>query len=271
LYILHSTNWRYKLLSTQKEPKESPESLAQKYSDILIQRIKDNFYGRTAAIESMSELAELFGGKKNKAAVSDAIAITHARGYLRKVGVHKRYRVLYPTFEIPGLTANFTAYLNELGYKTTQSDLLKPQIITVSPVLAAMYPDVLTVGDQVVERKRLQGILDPEINLRIGGIFYPEAIARPFMDQLLNDTNFDMLVALKEVGIVLTHEKFSIFGRVPEDRQERDLLRIGNLHPLLEVRRIGYAEDGTVITFHRTIMNANHFRYDFERDVPYFK
>ena len=182
----------------------------------------------------------------------------------------RRYKVSYPVLELEGLTANFEKYLQGLGFTPDQKDLIVPQVETVTPEIASLFLGVLPVGESVVHRSRLQGIKNM-IPLRIGNIYYPQEIAAPYMDQLLNDTAFDMPAALKVAGIVITREKINIRSYTRSTREERAALSVIRTHPLLEVRRICYDDAGGVVTMHRTIWDGSKVSYTFDRPIDFWK
>jgi len=252
---------------------EEQTVLVDKLANSLRARIEGGEFGTTGIIPSLSELAQEWEVSRTFAA--EVIMILRAQGYLVQTP-KRRYRVVHPRIVLPGLTPNFRKYLEGLGFTTEETDIQPPKVEPMPLEIAKLFTrtdnnePAIREGVHVVHRVRRQGVTD--LPLRIGHIWYPSAIAQPYMDAIKNDSSFDMLAALKrDRNIAVVDTDFSICCRIP-DQVEMKELNLARFQPVLEARRIGYtAGRQQVITLHRTIMDGTRFEYQMKLPVSFWK
>lgn len=254
-------------------PKPNDTLLVDKFANDLRGRIEKGEYGTAGVIPSVSDLASMWG-TKNRAVVAEVIMLLRVQGYL--VQTPKRhYRVVHPRIVLEGLTPNFRSHLESQGFTAEEKDIVIPQVEIMPLDVACMFvrndtkTPAIKEGIHVIHRVRSQGLTD--LPLRIGHIWYPLDIAEPYLNAMRADSSFDFLASLKrDTGVAVHREDFSIRARVP-DLAEIKELRLARYQPLLEIRRICYSGDGSVITLHRTIMDATRFEYNLSREVNHWK
>ncbi len=84
------------------------------------------------------------------------------------------------------------------------------------------------------------------------------------------DERYDVLLAIKEEhgqAVVRIHE--DVIGRLPTTREE-ELLNIVTYAPVIEVQRINYAVDDTVIMVNKIIFVASHSVLSYDYPVAHW-
>jgi GntR family transcriptional regulator len=246
-------------------------TLAEKFATDLRQRIEDGQYGTSGLIESTPELVARWN-TQSRAAISDALQLLRAQGFIRKTG--NRYRVVYPRVILPGLTANFREYLESLGHVVQEDNLIEPRIEVMSREIASLFTrggdPVIAEGVHVIHRLRRQGT--DAIALRLGEIWYPATVAGNLIDEMKSNASLDVLARVKEqTGLYAVTADEKILARIPTI-EETTLLNVARLQPVLEVRRIVFDQHKSVLTLHRTTMDGTRFEISkIDQNVPYWK
>jgi GntR family transcriptional regulator len=107
---------------------------------------------------------------------------------------------------------------------------------------------------------------------RLAENFYPTSLVdESILDQMLILPHFDVILAIKnkyDKAPVRIYE--DVIGRLPTS-QERQLLNITPQTPVLEVNRVSYTEDDTVIMVNKIIFVANLFVLSYDYPTGHWK
>ena len=188
--------------------------------------------------------------------------------------------VSQPRMHLSGLTPRFDQELQKLGLISHEANIDEPAIVPAPIDIARILG--IEEGSPVVHRFRLQGEkIKPAgkgegkvriIPYRLAENFYPTSLAdESILDRMQKDEGFDVILAIKEKTgrvPVRVHEDLDV--RLPRV-QERDLLLVSSQTPIIEIRRISYAEDDTVIMVNRIILVANAFTLSYDYPVNHWK
>ena len=107
---------------------------------------------------------------------------------------------------------------------------------------------------------------------RLAENFYPTTLADATMlKQMQRDERFDVILAMREkYGKAPARVHEDVIGRLPTGL-ERKLLNITPQTPVLEVSRVSYAEDDTVIMVNKLIFAANLFVLSYDYPTGHWK
>lgn len=256
-------------------PKEPKAKTVAEIADDLRERIAQYEIGSRLA--PAVALARQYGTSRDT--INRAIRLLQAEGLLESRGEETRGVVVsQPKMHLSGLTPRFDLELQKLGLIPYETNIDEPAIVPASIDVARAFG--IQEGTSVVRRFRLQGERrvgresrtglkeeDRIIPYRLAENFYPTTLVNAsIMEQMREDEHFDILLAIKKKtgkAPVRVHEDLNI--RLPIEH-ERDLLLITPQTSILEIKRISYAEDDTVIMVNRIILVASAFT--LSRDYP---
>lgn len=237
-------------------------------TDALRERILAGDFGQFGRLPPAIDLANQFHVSRDT--INRALKLLQAEGYLESRGEGRRGVVISRSrIRIQGITARFDMELQRLGLVATESNIDEPTLISASPQVAKALG--VAKGTAVIRRFRKQGAEQEGTftPYRLAENFYPTTLVdEPMLDQMRKDERFDVLLAIKERhGKAPVHIHEDVIGRLPAS-QERQILNITPQTPVIEVNRICYAEDNTVIMVNKIIFVANLFvlSYDYSTD-----
>ncbi|SRR6266487_2476465 len=248
-------------------PKE-PKTVAD-IADALRELIEQYEVGRR--LPTAVELARKYGASRDT--VNRAMRLLEAEGLLESRGEDTRGVVVSPSrMHLSGLRPSFTLELKKQGQNPYEANIDEPAFLP-APLNAAKALNVQE-GTLIAHRFRVQGAQQGErkIPYRLAENFYPTTLVdRSILEQMQKDEQADTIVAIKEKYgkvIVRVHEDMDV--RLPRTT-ERDLLQISPQTPVIEIRRVNFAEDGTVIMFNKIILVASTFTLSYDYSVDHWK
>ena len=248
-----------------------PERKVGQLVDALREQILAGRFGE-GRLPTGKDLAKRFGASRDT--IQKVLTRLEAEGLLEGIGdrgaIISRSRV-----RIPGLTARFDLAIQEQGYDPYEKNIDIPAVVPAPPEVARAM--LVEEGTPVVRRFRVQGVKQQdgrdliETPYRLAENFYPTTLTDDEILELMQkDERADVLKAIKDKynkAIARTHE--DVIGRLPTTREE-ELLKIITYAPLLEVRRINYTQDDTVIMVNKIIFVANFFVLSYDYLVPHW-
>ncbi|MBV9691066.1 MAG: GntR family transcriptional regulator [Ktedonobacteraceae bacterium] len=205
--------------------------------------------------------------------INRAIRLLQAEGYLESRGEGKRGMTISRSrVRIQGITARFDLELLKLGLVPIETNIDEPAIVPAPPQVAQALG--VGTGTPVVRRFRKQGAeqAGTAIPYRLAENFYPTVLAdEAILAQMQRDDRFDVILAIREKhGKAPARLHEDVIGRLPTS-QERQLLNITAQTPVLEVNRVSYAEDDTVIMINKIIFVANLFVLSYDYPTGHWK
>lgn len=245
-----------------------PANKVRKITDELRNQILSGVFGE-GRLPTGQELAKRFSSTRDT--IQKVVTRLEAEGLLESVGergtVIRRSRV-----RMPGITPRFDLELEKLGYTAIEKNVEKPTVIPAPAEVAEAMG--VPEGTPVAHRLRKQGIAQDktEVIYRLTENFYPTTLVdEKILALMQRDERADVLLAIRDKynkAITRTHE--DVIGRLPTTPEE-EALKIITYTPVLEVRRISYAEDNTVVMVNKIIFVANYFVLSYDYAVPHWK
>jgi GntR family transcriptional regulator len=249
----------------KKEYMPKKQTTVPEVAEALQKRILGGDFGQSGRLPHADDLAHEYHVSRDT--INRALKLLQAEGYLESRGEGTRGVVISRSrVRIQGITARFDLELQKLGLLPFESNIDEPALVPASSQVATAFG--ISEGTPVVRRFRKQGAEQKgTVNpYRLAENFYPTSLADPsIVEQMQRDDRFDVIVAMKEKygkAPVRVHE--DVIGRLPTS-QERQLLHITPQTPVLEVSRVSYAEDDTVMMVNKLVFVANLFvlSYDY--------
>ncbi len=240
-------------------------------AEALRERILAGDYGQFGRLPPAVDLANQFHVSRDT--VNRALKLLQAEGYLESRGESKRGVVISRSrVRIQGITARFDLELQKLGLVATESNIDEPAIVPAPPQVAKALG--IAKGVPVVRRFRKQGAEQEGTVMpyRLAENFYPTTLVdESILDQMQKDERLDVILAIGEkYGKVPVRVHEDVIGRLPTN-QERQLLNITPQTPVLEVGRVSYTEDDTVIMMNKIIFVANLFVLSYDYPTGHWK
>ena len=240
-------------------------------AEALRERIQAGDFGRYGRLPPATDLAKEY--QVSRDTINRAIKLLQAEGYLESRGEGTRGVVISRSrVRIQGITARFDLELQNLGLIPTESNIDEPAIVPAPAQVARALGT--REGTPVVRRFRKQGAVQDGtiIPYRLAENFYPTALAdAAILEQMRRDERFDVILAIREkYGKLPTHVHEDVIGRLPTGL-ERQLLNITPQTPVLEVNRVNYAEDDTVVMVNKLIFVANLFVLSYDYPTGHWK
>jgi DNA-binding GntR family transcriptional regulator len=241
----------------------------EEVADKLRNQILAGDFGKYGRLPSREELATQHNTSRDT--INKAVALLQAEGLLSPKG-QRGVVVSGERVRIQGITARFDLELEKRGLTPYEENIEEPsQVPAPTSIAQAMN---IEEGTPVVRRYRRQGIIqaDDKIPYRLAENFYPTTLVdESILEQMQRDEQLDVVLAIKEKSgkaPVRVHE--DVIGRLPT-APERDLLQLKANVPLLEVRRINFAADDTVIMANKITFVANFFILSYDYPVSHWK
>jgi GntR family transcriptional regulator len=240
-------------------------------AEALRDRILAGDFGQYGRLPVATDLANQYHVSRDT--INRAIKQLQAEGYLESRGEGRRgVTISRSRVRVQGITARFDLELQNLGLTPVESNVDSPSIVPASDQVARALG--IAEGTPVVRRFRKQGVEQEDITTpyRLAENFYPTTLVdRSTLERMQEDDRLDVVLAIKEKHNkvpVRVHE--DVIARLPTSR-ERELLNITPQTPVLEVNRINYAEDDTVIMVNKIIFVANLFILSYDYPVGHWK
>ncbi|MBV9689083.1 MAG: GntR family transcriptional regulator [Ktedonobacteraceae bacterium] len=226
--------------------------------DELRQRIKNGEYGRSGRLPSRLQFAKEFGTSAET--INKAINVLRAEGLLVAQG--RSVAVSPPPIRVPGMMESFARYVRGLGLEPMVEYLDEPERITLSSEEASIFG--VPEGMEVVRRTRRQGTKTQPY--RLIESFYPwEIVGDELLQRMKIEPEFVLTEEIKaRTGLYHTQIHERVIARYPT-ASERDLLRLLNQAPILEIMRVGRASNGTIILCSKIVWNGSlcELTYDY--------
>lgn len=245
-----------------------PANKVGQIADDLRNQILSGRYGE-GRLPTGKDLAKQFGASRDT--IQKVMTRLEAEGLLESVGergaIVRRSRI-----RMPGITPRFDQALEKLGYVSVEKNVGSPDIVP-APVEVAEAMGI-PEGTPVAHRLRKQGIVQDEKDVfyRLTENFYPTTLVdEEILALMQRDERADVLLAIRNKYnkvIGSTHE--DVIARLPTTPEE-EALKIITYVPVLEVRRINYTEDRTVIMVNKIIYVANYFVLSYDYPVSHWK
>lgn len=245
-----------------------PANKVRQIADKLREQILAGAYGK-GRLPAGKDLAREYGVTRDT--IQKVVTRLEAEGLLESVGergaIIRRSRV-----RMPGITPRFDQTLEKLGYTAVERDIEKPAIVPAPAEIAEAMGT--SEGTPVVHRFRKQGIQQDNVEIfyRLAENFYPTTLVdEEILALMQKDERADVLRAIKNKhNKFIAHMHEDIVGRLPTTSEE-DELGILTYTPVLEIRRVNYAEDSTVIMVNKIIFVANYFVLSYDYPVSHWK
>lgn len=248
-----------------------PKTTIAEIAEELRKRIQAGDYGQYGRLPSATDLASDFHASRDT--VNRAIKLLQAEGYLESRGENKRGVVISRSrIRIQGITARFDLELQKQKLIPVEVNIDEPALVPApSQIARALNVDE---GASVVRRFRKQGAKqgDTIIPYRLAENFYPTTLVdESILEHMRKDEHFDTILAIGEkYGKVPVRVHEDVIGKLPTS-QEKQLLNITSQTPVLEVNRISYAGDDTVIMVNTIIFVANLFVLSYDYPTGHWK
>ncbi len=231
--------------------------------DALRDRITRSEFGTHGRLPAVAQLAREWGMSRNTVYI--VMQLLQSEGLVQSRG--NSFYANFPLLRLEGLTENFERFLRSQGFEVTMENLISPSIETMPVDIAELFGQ--SEGVKVVHRMRKQGI--EGLPLRIAENWYPVSLAGQFVDQMREDEHMDVLGAIKSAhGVYIVNVEDVLLARVPTI-QETKWLNVVRTEPIVEIRRINFAENGTPVMFNRVIHAAPHFKFTYQYPKDYWK
>jgi GntR family transcriptional regulator len=240
-------------------------------AEALRERILAGDFGQYGRLPPAIDLANQFHVSRDT--INRALKFLQAEGYLESRGENKRgVTISRSRIRIQGISARFDLELEKRGLSPIELNIDNPDVVPAPDQVALALN--IAQGTPVVRRFRKQGIEQEGtiIPYRLAENFYPTTLVNEvILSQMQKDDRFDVILAIRERhNKILTRVHEDVIGRLPLS-QERQLLNITPQTPVLEVNRINYAEDDTVIMVNKIIFVANLFVLSYDYLTSHWK
>lgn len=240
-------------------------------AEALQKRILGGDFGQSGRLPAADDLAKEY--QVSRDTINRALKLLQAEGYLESRGERTRGMVISRSrVRIQGITARFDLELQKLGLIPFESNVDEPTVVPAPPQVATALG--ISEGTPIVRRFRKQGAEQKGtvIPYRLAENFYPTTLAdASILEQMRRDDRFDVILAIREKhGKVPAHVHEDVIGRLPTGR-ERQLLNVTPQTPVLEVSRVSYAEDDTVVMVNKIVFVANLFVLSYDYSAGHWK
>jgi GntR family transcriptional regulator len=235
----------------------SEEGKIETLATTLREQLKGGEFGAKGRLPSVTQLAKTH--QVARSTVYQALLLLQAEGLvISKEGSFYANPMIQIT---TNPTPTFEQLLIRQGLQPFVRNIIDPEIIVMPDEIAAIFGQ--PTGLHVVHRYRVQGKID--IPYRLSEYWYPEHLARKYIQKMRSKPDFDTLEAIKsELGIKEQAVHDDIMARIPT-KSEAVLLSIPRTSPVQQVRRTNKAPDGSVLMHHRIIFVGpyNMLSYDY--------
>ena len=234
------------------------DSKIEAFTTTLREQLKKGDFGTKGRLPSVSQLAKTHQIARSSA--YQALLLLQAEGLIL---VRDNSFYANPAIRIStGITPTFEQVLASQGSLSSVRNIIDPEIIVMPDEIAIIFGQ--PTGLHVIHRYRVQGTVD--IPYRLSEYWYPEHLARKYLQRMKDEPAYDTLEAIKsELGITrqLVHD--DVLSRIPT-KHEATLLSIPRSSPVQEVRRTNRTTDGTVLMHHRIVFVGpfSILGYDYE-------
>lgn len=227
-------------------------------ADSLRERIKRGEFGTGGRLPSVSQLGRDYG--ISRPTVYQILRLLQVEGLVmpRNNSWYARGLVYVGTSVVPP----FEEVLKGQGIASTVRNVIEPEIITMPDEIAEMFG--VEKGLHVIHRYRVQG--STEMPYRLSEYWFPEKLARAYLQRLRDNPGYDILEDIKsDLGVTRQRVHDDVLAR-PPTRDEASLLAITRGTPIQEVRRTNRTMDGQVLMHHRIVYvsSLNIQSYDYE-------
>lgn len=225
---------------------------------VLREQIKREEFGTRGRFPSVTQLAKAHQVARSTA--YQALLLLQAEGL---VVLKDSSFYVNPVINITtSPTPTFEQVLTKQGLQPFVRNIIDPEIIVMPEEIAAIFGQ--PAGSHVIHRYRVQGKRD--IPYRLSEYWYPEHLARKYLQRMKDEPDYDTLEAIKsDLGIVRQKVHDDVLSRIPTKR-EAILLSIPRSSPVQEVRRTNRSPDGSILMHHRIVFVGPYsmLSYDYE-------
>jgi len=224
----------------------------------LRERIKQGEFGTGGRLPPVSQIAKDY--QTTRPTTYQALALLQGEGIIVAKGnsfyAHNTLRI--STNVVPP----FEEVLASQGIASTVRNIIEPEVIIMPDEIATLFG--VEKGLRSIHRYRVQG--QAGTSYRLSEYWFPEELARPYLQRLRDEPGYDILEDIKsDLGVTkqLVHDK--VLARVPT-KSEANLLSKSRSTPVQEVRRTNRTLDGQVLMHHLIVFvgTLNMLEYDYE-------
>ena len=222
--------------------RDIPQPLHSQLTEILRQRISDEFYPAESRFPSERMLCEEFG--VSRTTVREVLRQLKKEGLIFVLAGRGAYvKTAQREIAVHVSLGGFSADLNKEG-KLPRSRLLKAEILTTIP------PDIkkelgLRVGDEVVKIERLR--LDNDIPLALHTVYLNHRLCPQILNNNLSQSSLFSILR-DQYQLKITKARQLVFAALANG-EERKLLNLSNPSAVLHAQRITYIDSGEVIEY----------------------
>lgn len=240
----------------------SNEAKVDTITEELRERILAKVYGTEGWLPKVRILAEQF--QVSRELMDKALLRLQAEGLLVSYG-RTGLLVNLPQPRISGVNPSFSVDLGRGSPALIVTNIEEPTTLAASGEPAQMLH--VTEGASVVRRFLRQGT--ERVTYRVAEEFYPlELVHRFLSEEEIRQANFDVLAAIKEhLGVAIEQIYDDLIARLPNLREQGWLNVVRNT-PVIEVKRVGYAEERKPIVFSRLLFVANLTHFSYKYRIP---
>ena len=191
--------------------------------------------------------------------IAKVIALLQSEGLVSQSG--RTVRVNVPRERITTTDETFRDYMKAQGIDVVVEHLSTPGVIPMTPELARAFN--MAVGTPVVERGRREIVNG--VPYRYSKKYYLASLVdEEALRQIQQDKAFNVRDVIKgQRPLVRMHEE--IIARAVTIKEEADILNVAKGTPVLQLTRINYADDQSVLWVSQVIFVGAYFvkTYDY--------
>jgi GntR family transcriptional regulator len=236
----------------------SEEKKAESLADNLRDRIKHGEFGTGGRLPPVSQIAKDY--QTTRPTTYQALALLQGEGLVVTKGnsFYAQSTVRISTSVVPP----FEEVLANQGITSTVRNIIEPEVIIMPDEIATLFD--VEKGLYTIHRYRVQG--QAGVPYRLSEYWYPEQLARPYLQRLKDEPGYDILEDIKsDLGVTKQTVHDKVLARVPT-KSEANLLSISRGTPVQEVIRTNRAIDGQELMYHLIVFvgTLSILEYDYE-------
>jgi GntR family transcriptional regulator len=237
----------------------SPGNKVEVLVDVLKASIQRGEYGVGGRLPSITDFAREH--QMSRSTAYQIMSVLQNEGLVIKRGesFYANYRMRVTTSVVPPFEEVLAKHDAPSPFAR---NIIEPEIIGMPDHIAQMFGQ--PTGLHVVHRYRVQG--QGDLPYRLSEYWFPENLARPYLQQLKDDPGYDILEDIKsdlEIMSQTVHD--DVLSRLPT-KDEATLLQISRNITVQEVRRTNRTPEGQVLMHHLIVFVGplSMLSYDYE-------
>lgn len=234
------------------------EKKAEFLADNLRDRIKQGEFGTGGRLPPVSQIAKDY--QTTRPTTYQALALLQGEGLIVTKGtsLYARNTIRISTNVVPP----FEEVLASQGINSTVRNIIEPEFTIMPDEIATLFG--IEKGLHTIHRYRVQGQAD--VPYRLSEYWFPEELARPYLQRLKDEPGYDILEDIKsDLGVTKQTVHDKVLARVPT-KSEASLLSISRSTPVQEVIRTNKTLEGQVLMHHLIVFVGmfSMLEYDYE-------